>query len=62
MTTETECLSEMFSARVPKGKVRYWVDDQQGGGWIDYVTPEEAADRDRDLDDWDNGGSRPDWM
>jgi len=59
---EAAILAEMFSYLVPAGKVRYWVPDGQEGGCIEYVTPEEAAKRDRELEAWDEGGERPDWM
>ena len=42
---EGQILHELFSKPCPDGKVRFWMDDQQGGGWIEYVTPEEADRR-----------------
>jgi len=48
--SESACISEMCSRPVPKGKVRYWVDDQQGGGWFEDLTPEEADRRDREYE------------
>jgi hypothetical protein len=46
--SEGAIFHRMFSGKVPAGKVRWWVDDGQGGGWIEYVTPEEAAYREQE--------------
>jgi hypothetical protein len=42
---EAAILASMFSKPVPEGRVRWWEDDGQGGGWIEYITPDEYARR-----------------
>jgi len=39
---EGEILFGMFNAKPPPGTVRVWIDDGQEGGWIEYMTPEQA--------------------
>jgi hypothetical protein len=48
--SEGKALDEIWSVPVPENKVRYWCSDGQEGGWVDFVTPEEAKRRD-DLKD-----------
>jgi len=43
---EMKAVGQLWSQKVPSGKVRYWCDDGQGGGWIDFVTQEESDRRD----------------
>lgn len=39
-------IAQAWNRPAPEGLVRYWTDDEQGGGWLDWVTPQEAARRD----------------
>jgi len=48
---EHKIIGAMWSKPAPEGKVKYWVDDEQGGGWIEYVTPEEAERRDKEAEE-----------
>lgn len=46
MNDEQQALGQLWSQPVPTGKVRYWCDDGQEGGWIDFVSQEESDRRD----------------
>ena len=43
-------VGQAWTRPVPEGLVRHWTDDGQGGGWLEYVTPEEADRRDAELE------------
>jgi len=52
------------SQTLPEGKSMWWVDDHQGGGFVEYVTDIEYARRMKILDTIDedgNGEERIDW-
>jgi hypothetical protein len=56
MDAKGQALYHLFSRPVPEGKVRFWVDDHQGGGCVEYVTPEESDRRNACLargEDWE---------
>ncbi|MDB4278252.1 hypothetical protein N9917_01480 [Deltaproteobacteria bacterium] len=44
--TEGQAIFQLWQRPLPAGKVRHWTDDGQGGGWIEFLTPEESARRD----------------
>jgi len=46
MNDEQQALGQLWAQKVPAGKVRYWCDDGQEGGWIEFVTQEESDRRD----------------
>ncbi len=46
MNSEHQVIGELFMRPAPKGRpIRWWHDDHQGGGWIEYITREEDARR-----------------
>lgn len=59
--TEGQILHDLFSAAAPDDRpVRWWIDDQQGGGSIEYITKEEESAREAVLADYRRTGVSPD--
>jgi len=64
MQKELLRVGELPHRLCPEGKSMWWVDDHQGGGFVEYVTDIEYARRMKILDTIDedgNGEERIDW-